>query len=178
MTPSIPRDIRQSVIGAYAEDDWRLVRNLTLTMGARYEMSTVPTETASRLSNLEVLTASGPVVGGPLFQNPTLKNIEPRVGFSYSPGFSRGKMNVSGGYGIFDVLPLTYQFNLMVTQNAPFMINLSSTSLPKGSFPTTAYTTVSTTGTGKPRETYIQFQPPRNYVQQYNLTLQQSLLWG
>lgn len=178
VTPSIPRDIRQSVIGGYAEDDWRLATNLTLTMGARYEIATVPTETANRLSNLRILTAGAPAVGAPLFQNPTLKNFEPRVGFSYSPTFSSGKMNISGGYGIFDVLPLTYQFNLMVTQNAPFMINLSSTSLPKGSFPTTAYTLVSTTGTGKPRETYIQYNPPRNYVQQYNLTLQQNLMWN
>lgn len=178
VTPSIPRDIRQNVIGGYAEDDWHLASNLTLTLGARYEVATVPTETANRLSNLQVLTATAPAIGAPLFQNPTLKNFEPRVGFSYSPAFSGGKFNVSGGYGIFDVLPLTYQFNLMVTQNAPFMINLSSTSLPKGSFPTTAYTLVSTTGTGRPRETYIQFHPPRNYVQQYNLTLQQSLLWG
>lgn len=178
VTPSIPRDIRQNIIGAYVEDDWRVTSNLTLTAGARYEMSTVPTETANRLSNLEVIKASAPVVGGPLFQNPTYKNVEPRVGFSYSPGFSGGKLNVSGGYGIFDVLPLTYQFNLMVTQNAPFMINLSSTSLPKGSFPATAYSLVSTTGTGKPRETYIQYHPPRNYVQQYNLTIQQNIAWG
>jgi hypothetical protein len=178
ITPTIPRDIRQNVFGGYVEDDWRFRPNLTFTLGARYETASVPTETAGRLSNLESLTATAPVIGNPLFQNPTRKNIEPRVGFTYSPASMGNKMTISGGYGIFDVLPLTYQFNLMVTQNAPFIINVSDTTLPKGSFPTAAYALTSTVGTGKPRETYIQFNPPRNYVQQYNLTLQQDLFWN
>ena len=175
VTPAIPRDIRQTVIGSYVEDDWRVRPNVTLSYGLRYEMSTVPTETANRLANIRTFTATTPVLGDPLFMNPTLRNFEPRLGFSYSPAFSHGLTNISGGYGIFDVLPLTYQFNLMVTQNAPYMVNLSnSSSLPRGSFPTAAYNAVTTGGSGKPRQTYIQFDPPRNYVQQYNLTLQQE----
>ena len=177
VTPAIPRDIRQSVVGGYLEDDWRLRANFTITGGIRYEMSTVPTETANRLANIQNFTATAPVLGSPLFMNPTLKNFEPRLGFSYSPAFSANKFNVSGGYGIFDVLPLTYQFNLMVTQNAPYILNLSGTPAA-GSFPSAGYTQIATTGTGKPRETYIQFNPPRNYVQQYNLTLQQQLPWN
>jgi len=177
VTSAIPRDMRQSVVGGYVEDEWRPKPNLTLSAGARYEFSTVPTETGNRLANIENFTNTAPVLGSPLFKNPTLKNFEPRVGFVYSPDFSKNKMNVSGGYGIFDVLPLTYQFNLMVTQNAPYMLNLSGTPAA-GSFPTAGYTQVSTTGAGKPRETYIQFNPPRNYVQQYNLTIQQDLPWN
>ncbi len=177
ITPGTPRNLTQNIYGGYAEDDWRFTPNLTLTTGIRYEASSVPVEKAGKLANLQTLTAAAPVLGSPFFQNPTLKNFEPRIGFSYSPPMSRGQTNLSGGYGIFDVLPLTYQFNLSITQAAPFMVNLSSSALAPGSFAKRAYAFVSNTTAGKQRETYVQDNPPRNYVQQWNLTLQQDMLF-
>jgi outer membrane receptor protein involved in Fe transport len=173
-TTPTPTDLRQTVFGAYVENGWKPKPNLTLTYGVRYEMAVVPTETKSRLANVRDLMSSTLYLGSPLFQNPTKKNFEPRLGFSYSPAFSTGKTIISGGYGLYDILPLTYLFNLQLSQVGPYSINLSNSEpLPQGSFPTTAAQLVlGGSGGGLPAESFIQYNAPRNYTSEYNLTVQ------
>jgi outer membrane receptor protein involved in Fe transport len=49
---SIPESLRQYIVGTYLQDDWRVRRNLTLNVGLRYEMATVPTEEHDLLGTL------------------------------------------------------------------------------------------------------------------------------
>src|ERR1700676_4251377 len=128
-----PRGTRQTIFGVYAQDDWRFRPNLTLNLGLRYEMSTVPTEVQGKLSNLYNLTDSTPHLGDPYFLNPTLRNFEPRVGFSWDP-FHNGTTAVRGGFGVFDVLPLPYQFLLLAGSASPFISLGTVRNLPVGSF--------------------------------------------
>src|SRR5882762_1909530 len=111
-----PRYLRISIVGAYVQDDWRFRPNLTLNLGLRWEMATVPTETKGKLTNLPTIDAALPLCGtpdpecagvAPYFSNPTLRNFEPRVGFAWDP-FRTGKTAVRGGFGMFDVLPMLY----------------------------------------------------------------------
>ena len=167
-----PRDLRQTVFGGYLQDDWRWRPNLTLNLGLRYEMATILTEIHGKLANLRNLTDATPHLGDPFFNsNPTTKNLEPRVGFAWDP-FRNGKMAVRGGAGLFDVLPLPYQFILLVTQASPFF----------------QYTSIKNPGAGtffdgvlppfpanKLRQTYTDPNPKRNYVTQWNLNLQYQL---
>ena len=180
-----PRDVRQSIFGAYVQDDWRFRPNLTLNLGLRYEMSTVPTEISGKLANLRNISDPLPVCGvqvtgcggiGPFFYNPTLHNFEPRVGFSWDP-FKNGKMAVRGGAGLFDVLPLPYQFIIQMDQASPFLqytsINASDSTLAK---PLTFFVVPPEDITGnKLRSTYVESHPKRNYVTQWNLNLQYQL---
>lgn len=163
------RGLRQTIIGAYAQDDWRWRPNFTVNLGLRYEMSTVPTEVHGKLTVLRHLTDAQPHLGDPLFDNPTLRNFEPRVGFSWSP-FRDGKTILSAGFGIFDVLPLPYlvQFNELFS--APFFKLGNATGLPAGSFPTEAFSIVAASSSGF-REGFFDPNPRRNYVMQWNLTV-------
>jgi hypothetical protein len=67
-------------------------------------------------------TACGPVgTSSPFNNNPTTKNFEPRIGVSWDPR-KDGKTAVRAGFGIFDVLPLPYEFGLNTAATAPFQI--------------------------------------------------------
>lgn len=173
-----PRNIRQSLFGAYVQDDWRMRPSFTLNLGLRYEMTTVPTETDGKFVNLRNLTDPLPVCGtmitgscagtGALFSNPTVRNFEPRIGFAWD-ALHNGRLAVRGGIGLFDVLPLPYQFTLMETQAVPFFQYTAINNPGAGSF-----------YSGLPaqlpqntlRSTYIESNPKRNYVGQWNLSLQ------
>jgi hypothetical protein len=178
------RDLRQSIIGGYLQDDWRFRRNLTLNLGLRYEMATVPTEINGKLVNLRNLSDPLPICGvlvagcagtGPLFSNPTTHNFEPRVGFAWDP-FHNGKLAVRGGVGLFDVLPLPYQFIIEEDQAAPFF-QYYTKSYQIGGAPNKMFYAVPLQGIvpNQLRSAYIDSNPKRNYVTQWNLNLQYQL---
>jgi len=171
-----PIDLRQWAFGGYAEDAWKLRPNFTVTIGVRYEAVNVPTETQNRLANLRSPSSTQLYLGSPLFTNPTKKNFEPRVGFSYSPASTHGTTIVSGGYGIYDVLPLLYEFNLQLSQVGPYQKTYTTSSPAPGPFPSAAVqAVVNGGGNSLPNEPFIEYNAPRNYVQQFNFTIQQQL---
>ncbi len=167
------RGFRQTVVGAYVQDDWRWRPNLAIAAGLRYEMATVPTEVHGKLTTLDQMTDAAPRVGGQLFANPTLRNFEPRLGLSWDP-FGSGKTTVSAGFGMFDVLPLPYLIQFNELFSAPFFKLGSSTDLPAGSFPSGAFAIVSGSASSF-RQAYFQPKPRRNSVMQWNLTLERDL---
>jgi len=172
-----PRNLRQTLVGGYIQDDWRWRPNLTLNLGLRYEMTTVPTETAGKLSVLRNLSDATPHLGDPFFGNPTKRNFEPRVGFAWDPR-RNGKMALRGGFGMFDVLPLPYQYTLLTTLAAPFF-QYTSINNPQPKDPTRGpffdNLDLANLPANKLRATYIDPKPKRNYVMQYNLNLQYQL---
>jgi hypothetical protein len=168
-----PKDLRQSVYAGYVTDDYHVARNLTVSVGVRYEFATVPKETANRLSNLPSLTAATPNLGSPFFQNPTEKNFAPRLGVSWSP-FHNEKTAVHGGYGIYDALPLDYLFEGLSILSAPFFQSgsVSSASALAGTFPKAAYSQLSPATF---RYSYTPQHQQRSYMQQWGANIQQEL---
>lgn len=185
----LPLDIgvRETLFGAYVQDDIKLTKTLTLNAGLRYEMLTVPTESHGLTSVLRNLTDALPVCGvanagcsgtGSLFTNSTKRNFEPRLGFAWNP--RGGKTLFRGGFGIFDVLPLPYEFNLTFQRAAPFTRTIVGVDPAPGSFSmdpvagSLAYQTFS----GQANTNlayYADPHPKRNYVMQWNLSVAREL---
>jgi hypothetical protein len=166
-----PRDLRQSVFGGYIEDNYRLSSNLTLNLGVRYEPVTVPTETANRLANLRSLTDTSPHLGNPYFQNASLTNIAPRVGFAWDP-LGKGMTSVHAGYGIYDAQQLNYLYEGLSIFTAPYLELGNNASPGIGSFPKGGYPSLSASGL---RYAYAPNNSSRSYVQQYSMNVQQQL---
>ncbi len=167
----VPTGLRQSIVGAYVQDDWRIRRNLTLNLGLRYEPASVPSEEHGRLATL-VLGSQQLKIGSPYFQNPTKRNFSPRFGWAWDP-FGDGKTAIRGGFGLYDSLPLTSLFSLISVLSAPYNEQGSSVTVPVGSFPNGLANTLAA-GNGL-RAAYVEQNPKRNYVLQWNLTVQRQL---
>jgi hypothetical protein len=93
---SIPYSGNNYALYAFGNDDWRVTRNFSLSLGLRYEFTSVPRsmkefEMNSLADVPGVLTFFAP--------QPQMKNFAPRIGFAYSPGKS-ATTSIRGGFGI------------------------------------------------------------------------------
>jgi hypothetical protein len=169
-TSSFYRGIRETVIAFHVQDDWKVRPNLTLNLGLRYEFFTTPTEANGLLSNLRSPTDTATTLGEPFFENPSRKNFAPRVGFAWQP-FGNNKTSVRGGFGIFDVILLPYNYRSEMTLQPPFS-ETGQVNLPP--FPN-AYERILTSPATRPEFNSFVFKPDRTYVMQYNLSVQREL---
>jgi outer membrane receptor protein involved in Fe transport len=173
-TPVIPHDLRQTIYAGYLQDSWKVFSNLTLNVGLRYEGATNTTETAGRLGALPTTTSPAAVPVGTFFtNNPTAKNFEPRVGVAWDP-YRNGKTVFTAASGLYDNLPLNYLFQLQVISSAPSYEEgrvTYSGSAGKGLFSTSPFFTT----TPKLRAIYTPQTPPRSYVIQSSVNLQQQV---
>src|ERR1700687_5978435 len=191
-----PRELRQTLVAGYLQDDWRFRPNLTLNLGLRYEMTTVLHDAQGKITDLVNITDPAPQCGvqftaafapvpgsvcagvGPYYHNPTLRNFEPRIGFAWDP-FHDGKTSVRGGFGIYDVLPLPGYFLVLQAQAAPFMIFDSVDKPSSGPNPLPGQfaaggqglLTNPQTQVGKLSSSTVESNPHRNYVLQWNLNV-------
>jgi hypothetical protein len=113
--PLIPTvHLRVDSLGFYGQDEWKILKNLNITYGARFEYQGNPwcKENCYSRANTEFL-ASGYYAGSTVAYNATLQTginqnfkqfegviAEPRFGFAYSPR-GEGKTVVRGGIGLF-----------------------------------------------------------------------------
>jgi Carboxypeptidase regulatory-like domain len=130
---------RQSVYDLYFTDDWRLMPQLTIDAGVRWDYGAPMTELFGRLANIDVsqgfasvapvlaTSPKGPVSG---LQYPTSlvrpdrKGFAPRIGISWRP-IPASTLVVRAGYGIYyDTSVYLSATEAMATQ-APFATSVS-----------------------------------------------------
>lgn len=104
------RGFRQKDFAAFAQDTFKILPNLTLNYGLRYQFNGVPYEVNNLLSTLFAdpsgqapftFTIAGQKEHGlpPLYSN-DWHDFEPRVGIAWDP-FKNGRTSFRAGYGIF-----------------------------------------------------------------------------
>ena len=107
--------LRQNIHNLYAQDDWKVMPNLTLNLGLRWEYGSPYSELYNYISNFDPArrpslpprpepspaTASRPFQGGGIYGktlvNPDFTDFGPRVGFAYAVD---SKTALRGGFGI------------------------------------------------------------------------------
>jgi hypothetical protein len=122
-------DFWMKMFDGFAQDDWKLRPNLTLTAGLRYDIQLTP---APGLINNNFPPISAEYSG-------TIKNVtdrvQPRVGFSWSP--NPGTV-VRGGYGLFSALNQGSTYYAMRVENGVVQVNYNYTGCENSVGPTPA----------------------------------------
>lgn len=165
LTPNstVDRYWRFSLLGLYLQDDFRATKRLTLNMGLRYEVSTVPREIQGRDTTLLDLSDKEPTVGR-IYNNPTEKNFAPRVGFAWDV-FDDGTTVLRGGYGLF--FNTNNQQNLIVT-----VVNPPSARRPVIGKPDFPHPSFDRAADNSIRPIAFNIKSP--YIQSWNLNLQRQ----
>ncbi len=98
-------DQRQNLFGGFVQDDWKVLPNLTLHAGLRYnyfgalysKQKNVPNVSFGEGANMYTGLTVAPKDG---IWNPQKLNFGPQFSFNWSPRASDGKMVIRGGYGM------------------------------------------------------------------------------
>lgn len=182
LSPTVRKETqsRDSLFGVYVQDDWRLRPRFTVNLGLRYEMLTNPTEANNGFGFLTNFYTGTPVGSCPgsagcvknvFANNPTTRNFDPRIGFSWDPTGS-GKTAIRGGFGIFSVLPLPYVYTIGDSLTLPFSLATSAAPLPQGSFPVIPSSVTFGNSAGS---RYIDRSPKRSFASNWNINVQREL---
>jgi hypothetical protein len=136
--------LREPVYDLYGTDDWRVLPELTINAGVRWEYGAPITEIHGRLVNLDIApdyTAVAQVLGsnpvgrltGSRYPSslirPDRRGFQPRIGVSWRP-IPASTVVVRAGYGIYDDTSVYQATALSLAQQAPLSKSLSVENSP------------------------------------------------
>lgn len=186
---------------AFAQDDWKATRKLTLSYGLRYDYNSpardkydtaasfdpatgaivVPSMAIAQKyvnpyfpSNIPMETAQQAGMPMHSFRHAFKLGFQPRLGFAYQP-FESGRTVLRGGYAIFnDTLTAD---NFQVMYGAPFGLTRSFSNTVTGGTPALTFTNpfVGQSDVGSVSKAAYDKNLRNPYVQQWNLTVEQEV---
>ena len=149
--------------GFFIQDDWKITPRLSLNLGARYDIETIP----GPFANLAVANFA-PAANTVSDKN----NVSPRLGFAWDP-FGGGKTAVRGGFGMYygripSVALLSARFNDGSTNGQLSYSATPSTVTPLLGLTPTAISSV-------PDITYLDKHLQNPYTEQFDFAVQQDI---
>ncbi len=118
-------DQRLWMLSGFFEDDWKVMPQLTLNLGLRYDFATPALNGKNQMANFDptagaLVFASTSGLKSRSLVDPNYTNFGPRVGFAWSPD---QKTVIRGGYGIYYTVFERYGSEDQLALNPPFLIN-------------------------------------------------------
>jgi len=171
------RGIRETLFGAYVQDDIKVTQRFTLNLGLRYEALTDPYEVNGKMSALLNLSDPKPTVLKDHWFSIGKKDFQPRAGFAWQLNGS-GTTVVRAGFGIFHDHMLPFSWATGESGTPPYFRTLSDLSVPTANY-YPAFPSDPNLASGPPPPGQFSVYPttikePTKI--QYNFTLQQQVM--
>ena len=205
---TVTNHIYSSNLGAFVQDDFKVLPNLTLNLGIRYEVQFMPTEKYGQMTNFvpgigKVILAGASTVpdlnsivaangltgqvglasdyGLPKsLVSTNYDNFAPRVGFAWRP-FGNNRTVVRSGYGIFYTGTRLSAIRTDLTGGFPYSISQSftgSTSNPSALTIANPFPAALAKTSGINTSNGFETNPPSPYLQSWNFTIERDLGHG
>jgi hypothetical protein len=162
----------------FIQDNYKMLPNLMLEYGVRFEWNGTPVEGENRLSIFQPASSTLVRVGtngipadGAYKQN---YNLEPRVGFSYDL-FNKQKTVVRGAYGYLVDQPVARPGTIL-TGNPPFTSTVSYSNSSSPQPLSNIYAAAQ--GSSGFALGYVNPNYHNAYIEDFNLNIQQAMPWG
>lgn len=165
----------------FAQDDWRVTRNLTINLGLRWDYLGPVSDQRDNLNNFNFATGTTQNVGDSdyptgnsnfFFRN--THDFGPRLGFAWSPAFLPHTV-FRGGYGVF-YMEWQGEGDLGAAPKNALIYNFNAVpGDPSGLGFANPFPVADVAAAGTPYILAFQFPIPQPYIEQWNFTIQHQL---